>query len=764
MKRFLIIFLYLCCMMRMYAQQEKISAGTANFSVKTDVGDFLFEKNGEQVEIIPLQRGFIIDCDTLSPVLPCIGVNVLIPPTADYEGVLFDDDEVIVMSGVSIVPNSAPVPTCELVQQQHLWRVDYEKEVYPKTNVAYTGTHLMDGYKFISFTVCPFRYDAVDEVLYLKRNINVRVFLKNSFKQTKSIGKVFGKNMHKAVRDLVVNGQDMDSLYPFSKGHIRNTNTTNSYPSRYIIVTTDSLRPVFEKLARWKTIKGVRTKVVTVDECITEYSSDTPQMAIKKVLTDYYLDGMEYVLLGGDVDMVPAQICSLPFTTVDSSDTPADLYYACLDNDPSWDANGNEIYGERADSIDLAPEFIVTRVSVSTNAESETYVNRVIEYETHPKLENWDNKMLSFGYKVFGYTMKNGVQISDSQYNGELVYEDEVQPNWNGSLYELFDTYTSHPSGANYAANTAHIQEEMEKGYTFADEYSHGWIHIWGPLEGSAYKNGDAEDLVNSGYTTITTIACYTNAFDKTSAEIPDASEEYATCLSEAFIRNPDSGILAYYGSSREGWSSISPLFTKEFYHNMFGGLDQQFGRSAMMSKTAFQGNLQNNYYRWLTLTINPIGDAEMPLYLDTPRQFDNVSVTFSNDTLVVITGVNDCRICVCSVSDNGVSYYACVDSVSFISFTNVDSDCYLCVSKTGYVPYIARVGTTVYLQNESIFRDLPIFSTKTYVGHNVTSARSQGPVIIERGRTTNISRGSFCIKNSFTVETGAELMVKPVP
>ena len=83
-----------------------------------------------------------------------------------------------------------------------------------------------------------------------------------------------------------------------------------------------------------------------------------------------------------------------------------------------------------------------------------------------------------------------------------------------------------------------------------------------------------------------------------------------------------------------------------------------------------------------------------------------------------------------------------------------------MCISKQGYIPYIARVGNSVYLQNEDIVRNLSVFSTNTYAGSNVNSSMPQGPVSIQKGKVTNKSTGSITIQNDFEVKAGAELEI----
>lgn len=737
------------------------------YSLHFNIDDFCYSENDGFGHIDLRNGNTIVWGDTLEPALPCIGVNILVSVNDSYKDAFLKSNEVLVLSDVKIEPNSRPVPTNHVVSSFDR-NATYECAVYPQKEIEYTGTHLMDGYKYLSFVVCPFRYETRNNRLFLKKDINIELQLSN---EDNSLTENYegpynelGSNMRGLVETMVVNGGEMEMLY--EKNSRRGAKSLISPSYKYIIVTNDTLRPIFEKLSHWKTIKGVRAKVITVAECCNLYPNVSPQLAIKTVLANYYSNGMTYTLLGGDTDVVPVQLCYLPSYTSDTTDTPADLYYACLDNCFSWDANGNQIYGEDTDNVDLAPEFIVTRASVSTVDEAEIFVNRIIEYESSPKMDGWTNKMLSCGNYLSQYYTKNGVQISDAQYQGEYVYENGVQNYWTGTLFELFDTYTDHANGAAYQATGEHLQTEMEKGYTFVDEFSHAWQNVWGWLEDwTKFTSTQAKALVNSGYTLISTISCYSNAFDKQSADYPDVSAFYTTSLSEDFLRNPNSGVLAYFGSSREGWVACSYLFDRKYYEFLLSGSDKKFGQAAMASKNAFLSMVPTsgyNRYRWLIMTLNPLGDPEMPVFTVTPQNMTNVNVSFSNGNLSVATGIEDCRVCVSSASDYGNSFYECYDSISSANFSGVNEDCFLCITKTGYIPYIARVGNSVFLQNETIKRDIKIFSGTTYAGRDVTTAKAQGPVVIEKGKVTVNSQGPVILKNSFEVKIGSELEIVP--
>ena len=753
MRKILLLF-YLLVPMCLFAQKSRV------FSINFSEKDFSFTKDGDLLNVVSTDGKAVIWGNTFDPALPCLGVNILISPTDEYAGFSCEEKETLVESNVIV--NYIPEDLPSNIDQDVLrtGQTNYTKKSYPDKNVLFTGTHMMDGYKYLSFVVCPFRYNAEKKSLYLKQNFSLHLNLKSTYSKGSSGSK--GHNMRDIVKDMTINGNEIETLYPNLTKTATSTETTIY---KYIIVTNEALKPVFEKLAHWKTMKGVKSKVITVEDCYDAYPNFSPQLAIKTVLANYYYNnGMEYTLLAGDTDVVPAQICYLPHWTKDTYDTPADLYYSCLDSCFSWDSNGNNVYAELNDNIDLNPEFIITRCSVSTLSEAEIFVNRIIEYESFPKTDGWENNMLSCGNILYNTTIKDNIVISDSQYQGEYVYENAVQPYWNGLFFELFDTYSNHPDGANYDATGDHFQTELGKGYTFVDEFSHAWANKWGFLENwTLYKLDKASSLVNNGYSIITTISCYSNAFDKISTDFPDETEYYTTCLSESFMRNPNSGILAYFGSSREGWSTTSYYFDEKFYEYLLSSNDKQFGRAAMLAKNALIPQTQPsyyNYYRWLIMALNPLGDPEMPIFIQTPQTFNNVSVSFSNGNLSVSAGVSGCTICVSSAADYGDSYYKLYNNVNGISLSDVYADCYLCITKQGYIPYIARVGNYVYLQNEDIVRNLSVFSTNTYVGSNVNGSLSQGPVTIHKGKVTNKSVGGITIQNDFEVKNGAELEI----
>lgn len=114
------------------------------------------------------------------------------------------------------------------------------------------------------------------------------------------------------------------------------------------------------------------------------------------------------------------------------------------------------------------------------------------------------------------------------------------------------------------------------------------------------------------------------------------------------------------------------------------------------------------------------------------------------------------------SRNDNGDSYYNVVDSTQSESF-NVPSGSYnICVTKTGYVPYTAIVGDTVYIQDEIINSKTLIIANHTLIGEDVLTDMPHGPVIINERSSLKQCFGDVTIPKGLEVKKGAELVISP--
>ena len=146
----------------------------------------------------------------------------------------------------------------------------------------------------------------------------------------------------------------------------------------HVIITGESLTNAFQSLVLYRRQGGFTSTMVTVEDIMRTYghSGDKPA-AIREFINDAYATwGVEYVVLGGDTQIIPARTLYCDSGQGDVDEIPSDLYYQCLEGD--FDGNGNGIYGELNDGlnggdVDLSAEVKIGRVSVETEAEFQNW-------------------------------------------------------------------------------------------------------------------------------------------------------------------------------------------------------------------------------------------------------------------------------------------------------------------------------------------------------------------------------------------------------
>ena len=565
-----------------------------------------------------------------------------------------------------------------------------------------------------------------------------------------------GDMLNDIIKNMVINPEDVvdNSIQTLS------SEDDEDYID-YLVITTDSLSNAFKSLVDWKTKKGIKAQVVTLEYIKDTYINKTVPLQIKDCLFDLWrTKKIKYVLLGGDDTIVPVQGC-YGFVKYGNNNTeedltiPTDLFYACLLG-MNWDANNNGVYGEVEDKINMSPSLYVTRVPVRTVADTRHFVDRITTYESNPGIWTWEDKILMAGNKF--------AIDGDAAAKGQIMYEKCIKPYWNGKRVRFYDTETDFPAGASYDFTAKNLQEQLSLGYNFVDIITHGGIPTFRMEKGSDYSCTEADGLINPRFTTIiTTTACHTNAFD--------SSYKYwkqDPCLSESFIRSRNSGVLAYLGCSRDGWDyemyalGASPQYNGLFYKYLFSTdiEDKNFGKIVAAAKAAMIGKCQSDGpERWIQFGLNPIGDPEMPIFTESPKYFPKASITQTSTNITVDTGIEGCRICV--MDSIGGSYYEVAENVKTATFYNLPKRVSVCVTKQNYVPkfYDLTINGTLYLQNQTICGNSTIEADKVLIGSKVTRQKTEGKVVFKNGSTI-IKSNTITIDSDTIVEENGNLII----
>lgn len=253
---------------------------TRNAVVSFRMSDFSIANMDGLTRISVLERPSVYSEDTLKPAIPYVGVNILIGRNDTYKEFSFTKEEEFVQSEVIMAQNEVPTPT-DIVPRAYISLLPvYTQDNYPSKTVEYTGTHIINGYKFVSFSVSPFRYDATNKKLYLNKEIKIDVsVVPSSPVEIKhvSVSPVLSRSssVRQDVLNLIENKTDMISLYGSLAQNSSNRSQSDTVPYKYLIITNNELCPEFNRLAKWKTIKGVKAKVLTVEEIDSIFIGNT---------------------------------------------------------------------------------------------------------------------------------------------------------------------------------------------------------------------------------------------------------------------------------------------------------------------------------------------------------------------------------------------------------------------------------------------------------------------------------------------------------
>jgi len=263
---------------------------------------------------------------------------------------------------------------------------------YPRDIAELTGGGRMGQVHLAGLVIYPLQYLPREGQVRFHQRIEVVLHLTDRRdgtlqRHTRPDGRDPLRSM---ARRLVHNPADLDRFYPAGERSFTMPGKTDT--AEYLIITDLAFQGSFQELADWKVRKGLTARVVTLQEIDAAYTGGDRQERIRACIADAYQNwSTVYVLLAGDTQLIPVRYAYAMDSQTDYNDLPCDLYYADLDGD--WNADGDGIYGEVEDGIDLFPEVFVGRAPVSTAAQADNFVRKVLTYE-RPEILDYQEKAL----------------------------------------------------------------------------------------------------------------------------------------------------------------------------------------------------------------------------------------------------------------------------------------------------------------------------------------------------------------------------------
>lgn len=384
---------------------------------------------------------------------------------------------------------------------------------------------------------------------------------------------------------------------------------------QFLIITNQEMAPEFQRLADFKTAQGMSTKVVTIEfiQANARQRADL-QETIRGFAQDAYeLWGTEYLMLGGDTDIIPARYVDNSFyPTIGSTLIPTEIYFAGLDG--TWNANGNARYGEPFgtaqgdDLADFAEEVYLGRATVSSFHDATVFVDKVISYESNPVGGNWTNRALFAAEVLFpeSYPEDDYITMDGAQFAAQII-EDYLIPCTDMEYLRMFETSAPYERDARLTREA--LIDTLNTGrYGIVNQIGHGFYFNMS-VGNANFMTTDADELVNGDhYFLMYTLNCASAAFDM-------------SCLMERLVQNPNGGSVASIGASRAAFPNTTNSYQQEFFRHLLCQPDDRLGRLVALSRLPWLGStFENSNDRWTFENYTLLGDPTLRIWTGTPQ------------------------------------------------------------------------------------------------------------------------------------------------
>ncbi|HPV14173.1 MAG TPA: C25 family cysteine peptidase [Candidatus Cloacimonadota bacterium] len=482
------------------------------------------------------------------------------------------------------------IPNPEVYESDSFW---------PSKDYDYLGTQMQRGYNIAILNVYPYKYNPISKELFTYTDISITIegsrndqLKSQQANMLRSDAKAIGE-----LKQIIVNPENISSYSQSSLWRTHNPQSRLidlSQPKSMIVITTSHATEWWAEYVAWRNAKGVSTAVYTTNEIYAAYSGEDNAAKVRAFIQDAYQSWsntatpLEYVILGGDDELVPERgAYGRVGNTVDTR-MPTDMYFGNLDG--NWNANQNQIYGESNDQVDMLPEVHIGRFPAETAAEFANMFRKTMAYVENDTYSNNISIM-------FGENLNNNPLTWGGDYKDEVM---QCMP----SDYEF---YTLYQRDGTYGSNE--VWHAINNGANAMNHMGHANENI---LMGQG--SGSIGRLENTEYGFLYTQGCYPAAFDQRTSGANSDGES----VGEHFV-TAAGGVFCFIGNSRYGWympgstDGASQYYDREYFIGLYQDTDTSLGEALTYSRIQnLNAALQWDVMRWCYYEVVLFGDPSI--------------------------------------------------------------------------------------------------------------------------------------------------------
>ncbi len=570
------------------------------------------------------------------PTLPYHSISLLLPPGYVAESIeVIGENETLISGEYQLYPRQASRPLSEensgiFQKNQNVYDSDI---LYPEKLNGEFSTEFLNGYSFVLSTFTPVKYNPANGIISWYKKITIKITTKPDNKAIQALANLkSSENILEKVNTLAQNPEII-------KNYLQ-TNNRSDDDYEMMIITPSSFEDNYQDLIDLYIPRGVKAETVTTEYINTNISGqDMPEKIRNYIIQEYQAHGVEYILLGGDVEHVAYRgfYCYVQSGSgYEDDNIPADLYYSALDG--TWNDDGDNRWGEIGED-DLLPDVSVTRFTISDTVELNNMLHKTISYQDSPVLGELDKPLLA-GEHLYSDPMTWGAQYLDLLigYHDDNGYETTGIP-------ETDNYDTLYDRSASWSASQ--LITEINQGHSFIHHVGHANATYVMRLNNPDITNSNFSEVngTTHNYTLVYTHGCICGSFDN------------SDCIGEKIV-TIDNFAAAGAFNSRYGWfnegqtEGPSAHLHREFIDALYNQKKGRVGEAHKISKIETSpwvnapGQHEEGALRWCFYDCNMFGDPAMSVWTAEPINinvvFENTIPVSNDSTNVIVTSGGD--------------------------------------------------------------------------------------------------------------------------
>jgi len=560
----------------------------------------------------------------------------------------------------------------------------------------------------VGINICPFKYYPQDSLLSVMGDFVLHVdFTRNNEQESRT------HHLREVPDELSI----FDNKIFKAEREESNYRSGENY--HYLIVVADTViknSSKMEEFRRWKSLMGLKTKVVSIGQNVNHQDS------IYNYIQAERENGLKYVLLVGNIN-------NLTSKEIISRENPSDIFYS----DYWYGCEGN----------DTVASLPIGRFSVNTLTEFANMVDKTIRYES--------GKNITRDILLMAHFENNPIDPDNFQncMNSVMNYS-YTQPAYFVTAYGSSSTVTN-----------SYVRNQINSGAHIINYRGHGQENAWGHyydcilkwnVSGEAFSGSQVDSMSSNTNAIFFSVACNTG----------DIST--GNCMLDSFTR-ASNGAAAFVGCSRASEHTFNTFYNIELYKQLFDQGTCRLGDlnvSTQVRLIAFSG--YSTGYKETASSYICGGDPALKIWTTTPQQLTNIDVSSQNQNIHVSTNLRDGFMVYVSSLGGELLDSICVSSSTQVTFSKPADQFYFSIIAPGYAPYVVYCDSqTGLLQDVDVNNNRFYDNTPFKMGEDVNPLLNTGDVVLKSGNKLSIQLGSGGVKldNGFKCEQGAALQIK---